>query len=170
MGIRTSRRGSVVSAGESASTPDVDLGKLAPKFNVAVMQAMAACTAAGLRARVYEGLRSESLQQLYYARGRTTIPPSYTVTNARSNLFSWHGYGLAVDVIHETQGWDAGDAWFAEVATHFRAADCRWGGEWKFKDLPHFQWGLCKPSPSDSARQILAANGMAAVWAAVGAD
>jgi len=159
-----------VSAGESASTPDVDLGKLAPKFNVAVMQAMAACTAAGLRAKVYEGLRSESLQQLYYTRGRTTIPPTYTVTNARSSLFSWHGYGLAVDVIHETQGWDAGDAWFAEVATHFRAVDCRWGGEWKFKDLPHFQWGLCKPSPSDRARQILAANGMAAVWEAVGAE
>ena len=159
-----------MSAGVAAPTPDGDLEKLAPRFNAAVTQAMAACTAAGLRAVIYEALRSEALQQLYYARGRTTVPPAYTVTNARSNLFSWHGYGLAVDVIHETLGWDAGDDWFAEVATHFRAADCRWGGEWKVTDLPHFQWGLCRPSPSDRARQILATNGMAAVWAAVGAD
>ncbi len=159
-----------MSARVATPTADGDLAKLAPKFNVAVTEALAACAAAGLHAVVYEGLRSEALQQLYYARGRTTIPPAYTVTNARSNLFSWHGYGLAVDVIHATQGWDAGDDWFAEVATHFRTADCRWGGEWKFRDLPHFQWGLCRPSPSDRARQILSANGLAAVWKAVGAD
>jgi peptidoglycan L-alanyl-D-glutamate endopeptidase CwlK len=146
-----------------------DLATLAPKFAAAVEQAVAACKAAGLPAMVYEAYRSAELQELYYERGRTQVPPTGTVTNARSNLYSWHGYGLAVDVIHATKEWDAPEQWFADVAVHFRAAGCRWGGEWKFKDLPHFQWGLCKPSPSDNARAIIASGGREAVWKAVGA-
>lgn len=156
--------------GAPVPTVDRDLTKLAPKFEAAVQVALASCAQAGLEAVVYEASRSADLQELYYARGRTDVPPTETVTNARSNLYSWHGYGLAVDVIHETLQWDAGDAWFATVATHFRAAGCRWGGEWKFKDLPHFQWGLCRPSPSDRARTLLAEGGLQAVWKAVDAD
>jgi hypothetical protein len=161
-----------VSAGASGGVVNVtnDLGALAPKFAAAVKEALANCKAAGLDAVVYEAYRSPELQALYYERGRSQVPPTGTVTNARSNLYSWHGYGLAVDVIHATKEWDAPESWFAAVANHFRAAGCRWGGEWKFKDLPHFQWGLCKPSPSDNARAILATGGVAAVWKAVGAD
>ena len=146
-----------------------DLNELAPKFRIAVDEALARCRTQELHAIVYEAYRSLELQQLYYARGRTQVPPMHTVTNARSNLYSWHGYGLAVDVIHETREWDVPDEWFAEVAASFRIAGCRWGGEWKMKDLPHFQWGLCKPSPSDRARSLMAAGGRQAVWDAVGA-
>ena len=160
-----------MSAGAGTPHPSVtnDLGTLAPKFAAAVEQAIAAANAASLNAKVYEAYRSPELQELYYERGRTVVPPTGTVTNARSNLYSWHGYGLAVDVIHATKEWDMPESWFAAVADHFRQAGCRWGGEWKFKDLPHFQWGPCKPSPSDNARAILAAAGVEAVWRAVGA-
>jgi len=143
------------------------LDLLAPKFRVAVEEAL--LRAQSLDAVVYETTRSAELQALYYARGRTQIPPQDTVTNARSNLWSWHGYGLAVDVIHARNQWTMPESWFAEVAQCFRAAGCRWGGEWKMRDLPHFQWGLCKPSPSDQARALFQAGGMPAVWAAVGA-
>jgi hypothetical protein len=44
-----------------------------------------------------------------------------------------------------------------------------WGGDWTHPDTPHFQWGACKPSPSDRARQLLDAGGVRAVWAEVGA-
>lgn len=161
-----------MSAGESNAALMVvrDLDVLAPAFRGAVERARASCLAAGLDAIVYESLRSAELQALYYKRGRTRIPPYTSVTNARSNLYSWHGYGLAVDVISESKGWGAGETWFAEVARHFRAEGCRWGGEWKMKDLPHFQWGRCKPSPSDRARELFAAGGMRAVWAEVGAE
>jgi hypothetical protein len=161
-----------VSAGASGSSVkiDRDLGKLAPRFATAVEEALAACRNAGLDARLYEANRSAELQALYYERGRSVVPPSTTVTNARSNLYSWHGYGLAVDVISETKEWDAPVGWFEAVSVHFRAAGCRWGGEWKFKDLPHFQWGLCKPSPSDRARALMSSGGVQAVWIAVDAD
>jgi hypothetical protein len=160
-----------MSAGLSTPSAVVhsDLTELAPGFEAAVRQALEACRAQQLPAVVYEAYRSQELQALYYARGRTQIPPWHTVTNARSNLYSWHGYGLAVDVIHETLEWDAPEAWFAQVASCFRAAGCRWGGEWKMRDLPHFQWGLCKPSPSDRARALMASGGVRAVWEAVGA-
>ena len=134
-----------------------------------VSRASSPLSDAGLDAFVYEGQRSAALQALYFARGRTIIPPTRTVTNARSNLYSWHGYGLAVDVISLSNEWDVPASWFADVAAIFKQYDCKWGGDWKMKDLPHFQWAACKPSPSDRAREILATDGVEGVWAAVGA-
>lgn len=161
-----------MSAGTTSAKIKVvrDLAVLAPRFRLAVETAIAACRDANLDAMVYESYRSPALQAEYYSRGRTKIPPHGTVTNARSNLYSWHGYGLAVDVISESAGWDKPEQWFTDVAEHFRAAGCRWGGEWKMKDLPHFQWALCKPSPSDRARELIAMGGQATVWEVVGAD
>lgn len=143
---------------------------LAPKFRAAVERAVAACRARGLDAYVYEAYRSKELQQIYFARGRTVVPPLKPVTNAQSNLYSWHGYGLAVDVISFSKGWSKPVSWFEEVAVLFKAAGLKWGGDWKARDLPHFQWGKCKPSPSDAARTILASEGVEAVWRAVGAE
>jgi peptidoglycan LD-endopeptidase CwlK len=161
-----------MSAGETSATllPNHDFAVLAPKFRVAVERAIRAANDKGFDAVVYETYRSQQLQEAYFARGRTLVPPVATVTNARSNLYSWHGYGLAVDVVSKTKGWDVSADWFADVAACFRAEGCRWGGEWKMKDLPHFQWGACKPSPSDMARQLYASGGLQAVWDAVGAS
>jgi len=163
-----------MSAGDStpAPAPNRDLSLLAPKFRLAVESALADCKAAGYNAMVYEGYRSQVLQAIYYARGRTVIPPKSPVTNAFSNLFSWHGYGLAVDVVDAEKLWapDGGEAWFKAVADIFKSNSCKWGGDWTQPDTPHMQWGLCKPSPSDKARALLANQGVAAVWAAVAAS
>ena len=157
-----------MSAGMSDNGPTVsrDLTLLAPHFREAVEHAITDCQAQGLDAYVYEAYRSQELQALYYARGRTIIPPLKPVTNASSNLYSWHGYGLAVDVISRTHGWQPpeGAAWFTKVAEAFQKFDCRWGGEWKMRDYPHFQWGRCKPSPSEVARRLIRAQGPEAVW------
>jgi len=166
-----------MSAGTTApanglTTPTSDLGLLAPAFRAAVVAAIAECNAApnSLDAIVYESYRSNELQQIYYARGRTVRPPNETVTNASSNLFSWHGYGLAVDVIHRTQGWDpVRHGWFNAVADVFKRHGCKWGGDWTSPDAPHFQWGACKPSPSELAREIIRTKGIEAVWEVVGA-
>lgn len=160
-----------MSAGKTGSLAKVsrDPALLAPKFRAAVAAAIQDCQAAGLDAYVYEGYRSLELQTIYYARGRTVIPPVKTVTNAKSNLYSWHGYGLAVDVISWSHGWSQPESWFQKVAAIFKKHNCKWGGDWKMKDLPHFQWGPCKPSPSDKARQLIQQGGVEAVWKAVGA-
>jgi hypothetical protein len=148
---------------------DNDLNQLAPLFGAAVARAIAECNRQGLDAIVYEGYRSPELQAAYYARGRTVKPPLAPVTNAPTNLHSWHGYGLAVDVISRTKGWSGGDAWFAKVAAIFKANECNWGGDWTRPDPPHFQWHRCKPSPSLEAQNLIATVGAQAVWEAVGA-
>lgn len=146
-----------------------DLNLLAPLFRRAVEAAIEECNSAhNLGACVFETYRSTELQAIYYTRGRTVRPPERPVTNAINNLYSWHGYGLAVDVIHSTERWSAGEAWFRQVSEIFKRHGCKWGGDWKVKDLPHFQWGLCRASPSDAARELMRTGGVRAVWEAVG--
>jgi peptidoglycan L-alanyl-D-glutamate endopeptidase CwlK len=151
---------------------DHDLGKLAPAFRAAVEASLADCQAMKLDAVVFEALRSEALQSVYYARGRTQIPPEHTVTNAKSALFSWHGYGLAVDVISASDRWNARPSWWAAVAAVFKGYGCSWGGDWEgeLRDLPHFQWGLCPASPAMRTRAVLSVGGLSAVWSLYGAD
>lgn len=146
-----------------------DLALLAPKVRVAVERALAECDAAGLEAQVYETYRTNELQQRYYARGRTVQPPARPVTNASDNLRSWHGYGLAVDVIHRQLEWDAPRSWFADVAAVFLRHTMAWGGRWHSADLPHFQWQPCRTSPSDRARELVRQGGLPLVWQEVGA-
>jgi hypothetical protein len=154
-----------------ATKPTNDPTLLAPMFRAAVTEAIEECNndINRLDAIVYETYRSNELQAVYYCRGRTVRPPQNPVTNAMKNLYSWHGYGLAVDVIHRTKQWEAGDAWFASVASIFAKHGCKWGGHWRSPDQPHFQWGLCKASPSDDARKLMYESGVQAVWEAVGA-
>lgn len=158
-----------MSAGTSDNKISVNnnLTLLAPKFREAVENATKDCHTRGLDAYVFEAYRSPELQAIYYARGRTVIPPTRPVTNASTNLFSWHGYCLAVDVISQSAFWDKPESWFKAVAESFKKFECNWGGDWKMHDLPHFQWGNCKPSPSDVARQIIRTQGVEAVWKAV---
>lgn len=146
------------------ATIHASLGLLAPRFREAVENALAECDRLALNAVVYETYRTDALQKIYFARGRTVTPPEKPVTNARDNLSSWHGYGLAVDVIHRTREWDVPISWFRSVAKVFRAHDCDWGGEWKMQDLPHFQWAHMRRSPSQRARDLLASGGLEAVW------
>lgn len=148
-----------------------DLERLAPEFARAVGKAIAACRAANLDAMVYEGMRSQALQAMYFQRGRTVKPPSRPVTNAPTNMHSWHGFGLAVDVVHRTKFWSppGGERWFEDVGAIFKQHGCTWGGDWTMADLPHFQWGRCPAGPSEVARQLIATQGMHAVWNHFGA-
>lgn len=173
---------------------DRDLDKLAPKFHLAIAQCLEKCHAAGVDAVVYEAYRSNELQQLYYRRGRPPTPEwPHPVTNAPDNTFSWHGYGLAVDIISQKDRWFApdpklmltmtplvqaayrsqrareGERWFALMAQICKECGCDWGGDWSHPDPPHIQYGTLKASPSDRARQLLRQGGMEAVWRAVGA-
>lgn len=169
-----------MSAETNAALPQRSMDLLAPKFRAAVEAALQVCNEQHrLDAYVFETYRSNELQKIYYARGRTVKPPHHTVTNAPDNLRSWHGYGLAVDVIHRTQLWSppGGADWFRQVAEIFKEKrDARgiqlikWGGDWTRPDLPHFQWGRCKASPSQDAQDLIKAEGMQAVWEKVAAD
>lgn len=145
------------------------LAGLAPLFREAVETSIAECSDEGLDAVVYESLRSDELQRIYYARGRTVIPPDETVTNAPTAQYGWHFFGLAVDVISASKRWDVSDDWRRTVSSIFKSHGCQAGADWPHPDLPHYQWGKCRRSPSNEARALYAQGGNALVWQAVGA-
>lgn len=146
---------------------------LAPRFRASLEAAIRECNQSGLDAYAYETLRSDELQELYYARGRTDIdgefPLGETVTNARSAKYSWHFYGLAADIISKSKQWKVSDEWRRSVNAIMRKHGLACGADWPHPDEPHVYWKKCKRSPSDEARRLYAEGGLHAVWEAVGA-
>jgi hypothetical protein len=157
-----------------------DTACLAPKFRAAVDDGIAAIRAEGHDAVVFETCRTDELARIYFEQGTSKAP------NARR---TWHGYGLAVDIISGSKQWNIyphhvrrtrdgkriympGDPEFLECVTRvFKARGLKWGGDWtRFKDWPHWQWGRCKPSPSDVAVTLYRQGGVEPVWRAVGAS
>jgi len=97
--------------------------------------------------RITQTLRTFAEQDALYAQGRTTAGKK--VTNAKGGQ-SFHNYGLALDfclLIDDKEiSWDLKKDWdgdkiadWMEVVNIFRRAGWEWGGQWKFKDNPHFQ-------------------------------
>lgn len=148
-----------------------DLTKLAPRFRDALLLGLHDCWRAGYDPVVYEAMRSNAVQQAYYALGRTA--PGQIVTYAADARWSWHFYGLSVDVISRARGWKTTNTWRAEVSTILKNRGLAWGGDWTRPDLPHFQFGGLAARPK-SAPDIYAnagggQAGLHAVWAAVNA-
>lgn len=152
---------------------------LAPAFRAAVDRAVERAEDAGAPVRVFETCRSDELQAIYYAQG---------TSHARTTAYSWHGYGLAVDVIHPIYQWDWFEgrtedarAWLRSLVRAFEAETfwrggrqlpvLAWGGRWSpgKRDLPHWSWGRCRPTPSQLSIDAKARGGNAAVWRLVGA-
>ena len=154
--------------GEPVLYVHADLCFLAPKFRAAVKATLEECGERGLDAVVYESYRERATAVAYYKRGRD-IEAEGIVTNAPDETWSWHGYGLAVDIISASKGWKVGETWHRMVAEVASKHGLKSGIDWKRPDLPHHQFGRCKASPSDEARRILRESGLPAVWRAVGA-
>lgn len=159
-----------MSAGYNEPTVCSDLSVLAPQFKAGVEAALKECNEKGYDVIVFETQRSDALAHLYYERGRTTKPPEKPVTNAPTAEKTWHHYGLAVDVISKSDGWNKPYKWWRDVADIFNKHNCKSGIDWKMADLPHHQWYKCKPSPSQIAINLLKEGGVEAVWKAVGAE
>lgn len=97
--------------------------------------------------RVTRTLSSFEEQNKLYAQGRT-IKGLPIVTHARGGE-SYHNYGLALDFCLIKEGKSIFDPvvdfdkdgisdWM-EFVLIFKQAGYEWGGDWRFKDLPHFQ-------------------------------
>lgn len=115
----------------------------------------------GVRLRFAYTYRSSELQDQLYAKGRTIHFDSAgnrvgKVTNAKGGQ-SIHNYGLAWDIVllldkddngsFETASWDIyadhdDDAvadWMEVVRFFKEELGAEWGGDWTWKDYPHFQ-------------------------------
>jgi len=98
----------------------------------------------GVRLRFTHVLRTIQEQNDLFAQGRTKA--GHIVTNAKGGQ-SIHNYGLAFDIVilldEDKNGTFEKAVWngthFNTVVKYFKSKGYEWGGDWKFKDAPHFQ-------------------------------
>ena len=141
------------------------LDLLAPAFRAAVERTLARL-AGGRTEWPFETLRTQARQAYLYGFGRSYDDGRGRVTNAATHDLSWHGFGLAVDIV-EKDGtpWDAPAGFWLALGEAAEAEGLVWGGRWQKPDKPHLQWAKCPVTPSIAARALLASEGMQAVWA-----
>lgn len=113
----------------------------------------------GVRLRFAYTTRTNEEQDELYAQGRTKLYDSNgkrlgKVTQAKGGE-SIHNYHLAFDIVllldkdgdgkfesatYEMLDFDKdGKADWLEVVEYFKSLGFTWGGDWKFKDKPHFE-------------------------------
>lgn len=131
-----------------------------------------ATTLPDVNLRVTQGLRPWSEQAALYAQGRTT--PGAIVTNAPAG-YSWHEFGLAVDVVPMNQippqpDWNLSHPIWQQVVSCGEILGLFSGSEFhSIKDWPHLQLtGTFPESPTDEVRQLFQQAGMEAVWKEAG--
>lgn len=152
---------------------------LAPRFREAVGRVVADLRAWTYNPLVFETLRSDARQSFLYGFGRDYDDGRGVVTQSRTAVDTWHGYGLAVDIICADRKWGAPEDFWQVLGVSARRHGLVWGADWngnwssgdeRFIDRPHIQWGApMRRSPSPNAAELLRTRGMQAVWAEVGA-
>ena len=140
------------------------IGTLHPKIRREVMNAYLHVNnrllGKGVRLRFAYTTRTIEEQNELFAQGRTKLFDSKgrrlgIVTNARG-WQSIHNYHLAWDIVllldkdgdgkFEQASWNTtldfdkdGIADWKECVDYFKSIGAEWGGDWRFKDKPHFQ-------------------------------
>lgn len=141
----------------------------APQFASAIDRVISRLTASGFDPVVYEAIRTEARQTWLYGFGRDYDDGRGIVTHAATARNGWHLFGLATDIISRAHGWD-NPAFFDALRAAYIAEGLTAGASWQMADRPHGQWGHCRTTPSDESSTLYDNGGMAAVWAAVGAN
>lgn len=142
-----------------------DVTRLAPKMQEAVAKVMAGMAKAGFNAKVFETLRTAERQTFLHGFGRDYDDGRGTVTKVADVRKGWHAYGLAVDIVEADRSpWDAPQAFWQTLGKLAEAHDLRWGGRWKFLDLPHSQWAKAPISPTALDIALMADEDVEAVW------
>ncbi len=122
--------------------------------------------------RVTQGLRSWTQQQALWAKGRDAagkiVDPAAVVTQARAG-YSWHSFGLAVDVApfdNAIPDWNIAHPVWKRIVTLGEGLGLVSGAEFRtFPDYPHFQLtGKFPVTPTDEVRQLFLDGGARAVW------
>ena len=148
------------------------LGCLAPHFRETLATVIAEVRSEGYFPLVYETCRDNARQRYLFGFGREYDDGRGRVTNSKNSDHTWHGFGLAVDVICAEDRWDAPADFWNSLERACEKFGLAWGGDWPtMRDLPHVQWGRpMRRSPSIRAAQVRDAGGMEAVWKEVGAS
>lgn len=167
--------------------PNRSLEVVSPAVREAVNRIIAGMASEGWKAVQCDTLRTPERQSFLYGKGRTPeqcieakVDASYAwptcpdgiVTKAANPYKTWHGFGLAVDIVQDdATPWIAPQAFWNRLGWHASANKMFWGGAWvNLLDLPHTQWSRCPNGPSVEDRMLLEKSGIEAVWKKYGAS
>jgi len=149
---------------------------LAPRFRARVEAIVQGMRDAGYDPVVFETLRTHERQRFLYGFGRDYDDGRGVVTHSSDSDETWHGFGLAVDVVSRSRLWQAPEEFWKKLHQLVRANGCVSGADWDNDgvmddwDKPHFQWGPpMRRSPSPRAARLQSEGGNEAVWREVGA-
>lgn len=147
-----------------------ELAVLAPRFRLALARALAEMHRLGFDPIVAETLRTPERQRFLYGFGRLYDDGRGIVTKAPTAEQSWHGYGLAADVISASRKWGASAAFWQTLRAAAEGEGLVSGAAWPMADKPHVQWGApMRKSPSPRAAVLRDTQGIEALWREVGA-
>jgi len=116
-----------------------DIKDLHPKVKAMAEKFLSECKAAGLNVNIYSTYRDHESQNDLYAQGRTK--PGKVVTKAKGGD-SFHNWKVAFDsapVVNGSIPWNDAKL-FEKMGAIGESVGLEWGGRWKFKDMPHFQF------------------------------
>lgn len=166
-----------ITSGEKSpsNTTILNVPGLHPKLAESVPKIISEAKARGLSVGLHSGLRTWGEQDRLYELGRSVKnPDGATEANPRGNIvtktisgFSWHNYGMAVDIVfkdlHGNWTWNKTSEEWEDLGKIGELMGLVWGGRWKMKDFPHFELN-CKISVF-GARKLAMVGGIEAVWA-----
>jgi peptidoglycan LD-endopeptidase CwlK len=110
------------------------------KFESFIRAAKYMAHESGYDVKAISGLRTFDEQDALYAKGRTTPGPK--VTNAKAG-YSNHNFGLAIDIgVFSKDGkkYHGEHPLYTELGPLGESLGLEWGGRWKFRDEPHYQF------------------------------
>lgn len=140
------------------------LNDVCPKLAGLIRQMAVMLSEEGIELHVTQALRSWSQQQALFAQGRTA--PGNRVTDAEGG-YSWHNFGLAVDVapfVDKKPDWNASHACWQRIFAVGKSLGLAEGACWHKPDDPHLQLIDYPETPTDEDRQLFLDAGEVAVW------
>jgi peptidoglycan L-alanyl-D-glutamate endopeptidase CwlK len=113
------------------------IATLLPEVQPLARDLIGNAAAVGITIEILSGLRTYAEQDELFAQGRTK--PGKIVTKAQGG-HSNHNFGIAFDVgVFEGSNYIEESPAYAEVGVIGKGLGLSWGGDWKFKDEPHFE-------------------------------
>jgi peptidoglycan L-alanyl-D-glutamate endopeptidase CwlK len=151
------------------------LSQVHPELARRVRRMASVLSADSILSRVVQGLRTMAQQQALWQKGRDAngiiIDPKSIVTRARPG-FSYHNYGLAVDIVPSMDvkrfipDWNVRHPIWQHIVNAAHASGLTTGATWRdFPDWPHVQ--LTGPYPEAAPTtelRTMAASSLQPVW------
>jgi peptidoglycan L-alanyl-D-glutamate endopeptidase CwlK len=124
-----------------------ELAPLMPHVRALAIDLIKRCAACNVPILVYCGMRTFEQQAKEFAKGRTILRTpegkrQREVTEAQPGQ-SYHQYGIAFDcapVINGAIDWSGTSAAWKTLGSIGMAIGFEWGGLWRIKDNPHFEY------------------------------